>query len=666
MIKYLSVNKYYLIWSLLSFAAPSVSQAQWTSIAPNLIGRGPYGNLGSMCASHDVAWAGMYELYNSTDRGLTWHSVATPKPLGSEINQIVFYDADTGFFVCDAGLFMTYDQGKSWRTFFPGEFIFAGAFSGSSRAFVAGSSTTHQAYFTQDGGATWNKRATNLSFKDFYSISPGNIIAFTESAANSYVAATTDYGASWTTRKGTMEADAHSWGVVPCDGNLIYGINEEGGNYGQDNNLAEIYRSTDGGNSFKSIQQYPIASLAGCILITPGMTYVPTRTSGILETTDSGTTWVTAPGPTFAIDCRDLVAIDDTILLAADQNGTIWRTIDPRGASTLPTSGVLTFSTNSIQFPDSVSPCAPPAIQTIFVNRGCMSPTINQLSFFGSADSNYFATQTLSLQDSIEILFSPDAMRVYQTNVRLTLSDGTDITVNLSGVGKRLEQITLASQDTIVNDTIGANVDLPIAAQPGIAWGDLDLSLHFDTSMLVYRGSYLPGDGTDHTTQRGDGFARLHFDQSAVQGDSIIAYARFQLFQTNTPCTNVLFDSIRITNPKGYTCALAEPSFSATICSPPECGSHILSNFVRYGVTPSLRIVPNPASGFAAVHSTANMGLAKLSVFDETGTLRKTLDATINIEHPAELDLSNLPAGFYTIRVQSSQWCSFLKLMLVQ
>ncbi|MFI5264594.1 MAG: WD40/YVTN/BNR-like repeat-containing protein, partial [Candidatus Kapaibacterium sp.] len=576
------IKKNILSFVLLIFAASGI-QAQWQSIAPNLIGQGPYGNRGAMATANGVAWAGLHELFKSTDKGLSWQNVPFPLPSGNFIQYISFFDANSGLISTDAGLFVTHDQGATWKAFFQNEDIWAGIFSGSSNTFVVGNATIHSACFTQDGGSTWTIRVLGYSPKDFYSSEPGNVIAFVETTTSSFVARTNDFGNTWVNQGGTMEPDAHSFGVIPCDGKIIFGINEEGGNYSQDNNLSEVYLSRDGGASFKSLFNYPTATLSGCIAITPGVIYIPARSTGILESTDSGATWVTVSGPVLPIDCHDIVTIDDTILLAADKDGTIWRNIDPRNApKNSATKGILSVSPLSVQFPDSVSPCAQPVSKTVFIARDCSAPSINRIGYSGNKDSNYFTVTGKPSGDSLKVTFFPDSGRSYSTNLQMSLNDGSIITIPLQGFGKPPQILSVGTAD-IRNDTIGATIYIPITSQPLIQFGNLDLSVHFDTSMLIYQGTFAPGSSTDRTIATSVGFARLHFPESTIQSlSNILGYAEFRIFPTHTPCTTVLFDSMSIINDVGVICGLAEPSFSSQICSEIVCGTAIISDFMRY------------------------------------------------------------------------------------
>ncbi|MEP7234130.1 MAG: T9SS type A sorting domain-containing protein, partial [Ignavibacteriota bacterium] len=421
----------------------------------------------------------------------------------------------------------------------------------------------------------------------------------------------------------------------------------------------------DGGLSFSSILNYPLATLSGCIAITPGVIYLPTRSQGILESTDSGTTWVTASGPSFPIDCHDIISIDDTILLAADNVGTIWRSIDPRGASPLG-KGVLNISPSTIQFPDSVSPCGPAARTMIYVSRNCRAPLISSLQLSGkNIDSKYFRISGLAPNDSVLVEFFPDSARIYAADLEVTLDDGSIVSVPLQGFGKTPQILKISSAD-IHSDFIGETVSIPIISAPPIAFGGLDLSIHFDTSMMIYRGTFVQGSKIDQTIQTSAGFARVHFDETNLQtvGDTI-GFAEFDIYPTHTPCTTVVFDSLSLTNGKGILCGIAEPSFSSLICSNIICGTEIVSNFIRYQQIPFLSITPNPSSGRSTIHSDIHLDAVKIFFYDQVGRLQYE-EENVDLSAGHALNLQSLPAGFYSVHVRSAQLTTTVPFLLIQ
>src|SRR5690242_18800870 len=104
-----------LIFSVL--LVPLCSMAQWTQVSTtNLIGSGPYRNQGAMAYAAGVAWAGVREIYNSTDRGSTWTKVASPwNTLPGYLSWICFLDRDHGCVCGENGLLITDDGGATWQ-----------------------------------------------------------------------------------------------------------------------------------------------------------------------------------------------------------------------------------------------------------------------------------------------------------------------------------------------------------------------------------------------------------------------------------------------------------------------------------------------------------------------------------------------------------------------
>jgi hypothetical protein len=249
--------------------------------------------------------------------------------------------------------------------------------------------------------------------------------------------------------------------------------------------------------------------------------------------------------------------------------------------------------------------------------------------------------------------------------MELSLNDGTTVTVPLHGFGK-LPQILNLSTSDINNDTVGGTIYIPIHTDPLIAFGDLDLSVHFDTSMLIYRGTYQPGSSTDQTTGRSDGFARLHFDQNTVQSSgNILGYATFDIFPLHVPCTTVVFDSISVMSSKGVICALAEPSFSSEICANIICGTASLSGFLRYLRMPDVTISPNPSAGITWIRSDRDIGNTSIFVYDQLGRLQLKIEDVLSPLHPAEINLSSIHSGMYSLRIESNAYNRSQPLMLL-
>ncbi|MBS1904436.1 MAG: hypothetical protein JSS75_12080 [Bacteroidetes bacterium] len=641
----------------------SSAGAQWTMVASNLVGQGDFGNSGVMATGGGVVWAGLHQLYKSLDKGATWLTVPLPPKTAITIQAATFFDDKTGIVCTDLGAFLTRDQGLNWVSLSGTDVIFAAAFSGSDSEFVIGNRTTHNAMFTRDRGATWNQTPLGVVPKDFYTVGPGHVIAFVENAQASFIAVTTDYGKTWATQSGTMEADAHTFAVVPCNENVIFGINEEGGNYTQDNSNSELYVTKDGGQSFKSILSYPLTTLSGCMLITPGVIYLPARSMGILESTDTGSTWQTVPGPNLPYDSRDIVRIEDTIIFAADNFGSIWKRIDSRAAMTAP-KGTLTVSPETIIFPTPVSPCGPSARAAVAIHAGCGAPSIVKIKLASGDDDKYFTISSQQEGDSLRIQFLPDSGRIYNTTMQLVLSNGDTIFVPILGRGKNREHVELLTMPGAFMDTVEGTVDIPIMSQPALHAGTVDLSVHYDASKLVYRGTWTPLGGTDRTTATASGIARLHFSQQDLQGARpVIAYVLFGITPADTPCTSVSFDSVNISDPTEFSCLAAVPSFSTTVCATVSTAD-VSSPDVRIAVdVPRLSVIPNPATDVATIHSPLELGVADVSVFDAIGRVLTTTRGPLGPDRSLPINLNRVPSGSYTVRILAKGYSFTLHLV---
>jgi hypothetical protein len=237
----------------------------------------------------------------------------------------------------------------------------------------------------------------------------------------------------------------------------------------------------------------------------------------------------------------------------------------------------------------------------------------------------------------------------------------------MTGYGKLFPPASISSQ-SVTDDTIGAIVYVPIILHESGPADNLDLSLHFDTSMLVYRGTYLSNGGTnDETISLIANTVRLHFDSIAlVTEDSIIGYAQFEIFPDSAECDSVVFDSVSLTS-GGIACASINSYFAATICSSGAgCTTQILSNALRYGTLPMLNIIPDPASDATFIHTDTDIGEAEIEVCDILGNMRMKVSHPLAPSNPVQLDLSSLPPGPYSVRVLTGNFERMMNMMVIK
>jgi hypothetical protein len=282
-------------------------------------------------------------------------------------------------------------------------------------------------------------------------------------------------------------------------------------------------------------------------------------------------------------------------------------------------------------------------------------------------DSNYFLARSDSFLNAVTLFFSPDSSRNYAVNLTLTLSDGNVVAVPVTALASSPLQLAL-STDSLYDDTVGGTVYVPIIVHPPALSGTLDLTLQFDTAMLVYQGAYGMKDSqTDVTTQRSSGSVRLHFDQTTIQkSDTIVGYAAFLIYPTSTNCTTVGFDSISIEDGTGLTCTSINKNVAAPICSASACGTTELSNLLRYDRMPHLTIAPNPVSAVARIVTDRDLGEVTIQVFDALGQLRAGDVQLLNRSHSAAISVSELGSGPYAVRVLSSIYSGNYRLIVLK
>jgi len=208
-----------------------------------------------------------------------------------------------------------------------------------------------------------------------------------------------------------------------------------------------------------------------------------------------------------------------------------------------------------------------------------------------------------------------------------------------------------------LTDTIGAEIDIPIVISNSSAINSAEVTVHYDTSMLVYRGSVsASGNGIDEPGIQLPGQSRLLIP-AASNGDTL-AYARFDFYPTTQPCTEVTFDSLMVTSNQMMCAALRNTSATCHICSSNGCGNGLISQFMRYGTAllGDLTVQPNPAGSQMILHTSSTLGLAKIEIIDPLGISRQSIVGTLDSKQPINLDLQALAEGLYYLKVTSGQF----------
>ncbi|MDP4237769.1 MAG: hypothetical protein Q8919_15105, partial [Bacteroidota bacterium] len=311
------------------------SFSQWSVVGNKLFGphTTPYG--GVITFNDGIVWAGLNHLVNSLDSGTTWNSIADPLQ-GSQLSEICFLNKDTGAIACiDKGIFLTNDGGKTWRHILTVSECFGLSFArNGNEMFVAErAGLVGTVHYTSDGGLTWTDQQVEGSgggaYDAAYNPKTGKayvLSRYISPTRASHINISSDFGKTWQRQVGNVDLDCYSFALDSCDPNKIYLGNEEFDESA--NNLSEIFVSADEGRSWSSKAQGPDGFFSAAFSSASNAIYTASALGqGIFRSLDRGTTWKSIGGPSPREDTRLLCAINNNIVLAADQQGNVWRTL---------------------------------------------------------------------------------------------------------------------------------------------------------------------------------------------------------------------------------------------------------------------------------------------------------------------------------------------------
>lgn len=668
------IRKQRLVLSL-SFCAAIFSseplQAQWQMLVPNLLGPQAI-DMSAMVHKGGLTWAGTTALFMSPDSGVTW-SKRWNVPMGKDvIVDVAFYDNNIGL-VCTLNgfLFRTDDQGLNWRQLngFPGANTAAFLGSPSDIIITSGSTTVN---ISRDGGITWQSKVLDTYVQQVRALLGGSAMVFASNytSLQGSIYKTTDYGVSWQTLPGKIDLDSYSFDVDPCDPRFIYVINEEGTT--PTDNKGAIFISNDGGISFNQIQISPVQFFSGSIARTRKALFIQTTTNGISRSTDQGTTWQPIGGPNAAWDTRLLCAINSNIVLAADNTGSIWRTVNSGGDSIRNISPYesLALSPEELFTADTLVSCDSPIVATIHFHAIlCKYPKILGQKITGADFMDYQIIQglgdTLASTDSAILSFRPHGSGARTGEYTITLEDGTQVSVSLKGFGRGIIFIR-PQTGNITLDTIGGYAEVPIRFTGFSQKEDLEVVLHYDSRMTYNSAISLTGIPLDIPGQAWLGRAKIRIPKSEMQLDTISGFAIFTVFPDGTDCFKVSLDSLSILNPFApCTYSIGNP-VEALICPPTGCGIMSLTNYILRGTMPQLFIQPNPNRGSALITSTVTLVDATVEVVDLLGSIRERKKMTLQKGLGARFTADHIPAGNYFIRISAGGFRFLLPLVIVQ
>jgi photosystem II stability/assembly factor-like uncharacterized protein len=646
--------------------------AQWSLLAPNLLG--PQNTeMGAITHKSGLCWAGsLNQVFMSPDSGISWTKRTPAIGATDYVNNITFYDNKTGLVSTnDGNIFRTDDQGLTWKEIHKSRISYnngalSTAFLGTTdNIIVAGGNGGGSIEATHDGGLTWKLtwQTVGSSTPQVNPLLGGSALALAGTKATGlFVLKTTDYGDTWVQMASPIGFDSYSFAVNPCDPSIIYAAHEEGSVHTL--YQSQILVSSDGGNSWTITQSFPIDKIkntlyfSGSIALTTKAVFVQTIAAGVHRSTDKGTTWQAIGGPSATWDTRLVCAINSNIVLAADNAGSIWRTLNSGGDSL---TGItpyesLALNPNRLFSTDSLISCDSPAVETVHLHGVLCNPVkiIGQHIGSGIDSADYKIIlpigDSLTGDDSVKLSFLPHGSGPQTGEYIIVLADSTLIIVPLDGYGKNIRFVEPRTSDFFV-DTIGGFAKIPIRFNGFTNKEDLEVILHYDSRLIYNNSISLTGAVLDEPGSRWSGRSKLVIPKAELETDTITGYAIFTVFPQNNDCFKVSLDSMSITSAAKCSYSIGN-SDTATICTITGCGIMDITNFMLHGTLPQLFIQPNPSHGSVSITSSENLGETTIEISDMLGRIIGKQTLTIRKSYPVSLALP-LNDGIYNLHLRT-------------
>ncbi len=325
------------------FIATAPLSAQWKLAASNVIIPifRPYDGGGVITNHNGILWAGYKDIWMSADTGKSW-SLRTPFNgfNNSCIKDISFFDDNNGLATTQNGeVYVTQDQGLSWAQHIPpNPFRFrpsieSGCFLSTPNHILA-CSYAGDRYISNDGGTTWQITLADSIASQVLSGNGGTayiIGGFSIGpSTGASLSETNDFGTTWTKHPGVINWDSYSFTRDKCDTSTFYVVNDDFA--AKTDKTSRVYFSNDIGSNWQSTDQGVRPHHCGSISASQNAIFVQTF-SGISRSTDHGQTWQDIGGPSNIEDTRFITALDNNVVVAVDDQGSVWVTNNSGGDS---------------------------------------------------------------------------------------------------------------------------------------------------------------------------------------------------------------------------------------------------------------------------------------------------------------------------------------------
>ncbi|MFI5263006.1 MAG: T9SS type A sorting domain-containing protein [Candidatus Kapaibacterium sp.] len=630
----------FLFAALLVLIAEKDACGQWKNVAPNLVSMGQ--SFGCLTYKDGILWAGNKDLWFSQDSGKIWQKSNFNS---TNIYDIDFFDRNNGLVsTMGNGLFLTRDGGQSWININPTTF-WKVSFN-NSKDIIHG--TAYGYFYTStDGGVTWRTSVVTNYYATCSTILKSGVIVIFGGFPKGGASFSSDLGITWKNSPAIVDGDCNTISSDSCNPDRLYLLNENYASPGD--GFSKIYVSTDAGQTWMLESSHPVKYYSGTLSNSQNAIFAASINYGIERSTDRGLSWKNYAGPTSNGDSRSIACLNDNILFALDGNGSVWATFNSGGdsLSSFPGNGILNLSQKILFTLDTVRCSGISRFSKISLS-GCNPPMIIRSEIRGKDSLSYSIIPLAG--DSIGITLDPKDSGQQDAILLLALNDGTVDTIVLSGYNMPPHTLSMTTHDQST-DTVGGSISIPISIDGLDHAEDIDLVLEYNQE-LTYHGSFSPANITlDVPNEQWIGRSKLHIPQA--KSNTILGYARFDVFNDSSSKSQVTFDSVTVLTAISPCQYILPASVTSTITGPSGCGSDIISRFMHNGSMPQLSIIPNPTGGEISISSTGDLGQCSVAIYDMLGNQKGMNMMTISQNAPAKLAL---PAanGVYNVRVRSA------------
>ncbi|NTU66219.1 MAG: hypothetical protein HGB05_23125, partial [Chloroflexi bacterium] len=269
-------------------------------------------------ASDNTIFATGFNVYRSTNRGLTWTTILTGS---SSIILAPQYAVDHTAFTIGAGISKTVDSGTRWTPILSApvtSLAISPQFNVDQTLFGSGDAGSNVVYRSTNGGATWLSGTIGVSTTTIGSISLSPAFASDHSAyaiGNDGLYRSTNSGVDW-----SVVPDFDQQTIT----SLIYAPDWPTHPYVLITTAQAVYRSTDSGVTWSSIPELAHIPI-GPLVFSPGWPAQPYiligSAQGVYRSTDGGATWARMPGFEILSASRLVLSPDEALWLTATTNG---------------------------------------------------------------------------------------------------------------------------------------------------------------------------------------------------------------------------------------------------------------------------------------------------------------------------------------------------------